>query len=54
MTWELTRTQADRDFFALHTVSELVGWTDYDLEKVGRLPQPMRYYAASDGYVPVA
>ena len=38
VTWELTRKQIDRNFFAVHTVSELAGWTDYDLEAAGRLP----------------
>src|SRR5690349_11583771 len=54
VTWELTRKQVGRDFFAAHTVSELAGWTDYDLEDAGRLAEPMRYDAASDRYVPVS
>jgi molybdopterin-dependent oxidoreductase alpha subunit len=54
VTWELTRKQVGRDFFAGHTVSELAGWTDYDLENAGRLSEPMRYDPASDRYVPVA
>ena len=41
VTWELTRKQAGRDFFAAHTVSELAGWTDYDLEAAGRLAEPV-------------
>jgi molybdopterin-dependent oxidoreductase alpha subunit len=53
-TWELTRKQAGRDFFAEHTVTELAGWSDYDLESAGRLSEPMRYDAASDRYVPVS
>jgi molybdopterin-dependent oxidoreductase alpha subunit len=53
-TWELTRKQVGRDFFAAHTVSELAGWSDYDLEAAGRLVEPMRYDAASDRYVPVS
>ena len=54
VTWELERKQAGRDFFAAHTVSELAGWSDYDLEAAGRLSEPMRYDAASDRYVPVS
>jgi molybdopterin-dependent oxidoreductase alpha subunit len=54
VTWELTRKQAGRDFFAAHTVSELAGWSDYDLEDAGRLAEPLRYDAASDRYVPVS
>lgn len=54
VTWELTRKQAGQEFFAAHTVSELAGWTDYDLEDAGRLSEPMRYDAPSDRYVPIA
>ena len=54
VTWELARKQVGRDFFAAHTVSELAGWSDYDLEAAGRLAEPMRYDAASDRYVPVS
>src|SRR5246500_5085709 len=32
VTWELTDKRAGRDLFAAHTVSELAGWSDYDLE----------------------
>jgi len=53
VTWELTRKQVGREFFAEHTVSELEAWSDYDLENAGRLAEPMRYDAASDRYVPV-
>jgi molybdopterin-dependent oxidoreductase alpha subunit len=53
-TWELARATADREFFAAHTVSELAGWSDYDLEAVGRLAEPMSYDPASDKYVPIS
>jgi hypothetical protein len=36
VTWELTRKQVGREFFAAHTVSELAGWSDYGLEAEGR------------------
>ncbi len=52
--WEQTRRRATPDFFAAHTVSELLGWPDYDLEEQGRLTHPMRYDPASDRYRPVA
>lgn len=51
--WEMTKKRADRDFFARHTVGELMGWSDYYLEEAGRLTEPMRYDAASDKYQPV-
>src|SRR6202048_3008791 len=53
-TWEMTRKLVERDFFATHTVKELMGWTDYALEAAGRLTEPMRYDTASDKYVPVS
>ncbi|MBS1673970.1 MAG: FdhF/YdeP family oxidoreductase [Actinobacteria bacterium] len=53
VTWEMTRKRVDRQFFATHTVTELSGWTDFDLEDQGRLTEPMAYDAASDRYVPI-
>ncbi|WP_460451165.1 FdhF/YdeP family oxidoreductase [Alsobacter sp. SYSU BS001988] len=50
--WELTSRRCAPDFFAAHTLSELRGWSDYDLEQQGRLTHPMRYDRASDRYVP--
>jgi hypothetical protein len=50
--WEQTRRRATPDFFAAHTVTELLGWSDYALEEQGRLTHPMRYDAATDTYVP--
>src|SRR4029077_17265137 len=54
VTWELTREQVGREFFAAHTVSELAGGTDYALEAAGRVSEPVRYDPASDRYVPVS
>jgi molybdopterin-dependent oxidoreductase alpha subunit len=52
--WDLTSKRTTPEFFARHTVSELLGWEDYDLENEGRLTHPMRYDAASDRYAPVS
>ncbi len=52
--WEVTSRRADRAFFAAHTLAELEGWLDHDLEEQGRLTYPMRWDAASDTYVPVS
>lgn len=49
--WELTRDRCGPAFFADHTVEELRGWSDYDLEMQGRLTTPLRYDAATDHYV---
>ena len=50
--WELTSRRCSPAFFADHTVTELRGWKDYDLEQTGRLTHPMRYDRVSDKYVP--
>ena len=50
--WELTRDRCGPDFFAKHSVTELRGWDDYDLEMQGRLTEPHRYDPATDHYVP--
>src|SRR5690349_2667011 len=54
VTWELQPAKADRDFFAAHTVSELATWSDYELEKVGRLAEPLLYNPKTDKYEPVS
>ena len=54
VSWEATDKRTPPRFFAKHTVTELRGWTDYDLEREGRLTHPMRYDAATDKYFPVA
>jgi molybdopterin-dependent oxidoreductase alpha subunit len=52
--WEMTSKRVDREFFAQHTVSELEGWSEFELEDQGRLTEPMVYDAASDTYVPIS
>lgn len=52
--WEITPFQCTPDFFAKHTVTELLDWPDYDLEQAGRLTQPLRYDKITDSYVPVS
>ncbi|PXA92937.1 formate dehydrogenase [Nostoc sp. 3335mG] len=49
--WDLTPNRCTPEFFAKHSVSELKGWKDFDLEHQGRLTHPMRYDHASDHYV---
>lgn len=51
VAWEATDKRVTPSFFRKHTVTELRGWTDYDLERHGRLTHPMRYDAATDTYV---
>jgi molybdopterin-dependent oxidoreductase alpha subunit len=52
--WEVTHRRADRAFFKAHTLTELEGWRDHDLEEQGRLTHPMRWDATTDKYVPVS
>ena len=52
--WEATAKRCGPDFFAAHTVSELEGWSDYDLEMQGRLTHPMVYDSATDRCRPSA
>ncbi len=54
VTWEMTAKRTDRKFFAEHTVSELLEWSDFALENEGRLTEPMRYNSASDKYEPIS
>ena len=51
---EATKFRVTREFFARHSVTELMAQSDYWLEMQGRLTEPMRYDAATDHYVPVA
>jgi molybdopterin-dependent oxidoreductase alpha subunit len=53
VTWELAPEHVDGEFFAAHTVAELDGWTDYDLEAAGRLAEPLSYDEATDTYRPI-
>src|SRR5450830_637639 len=51
---EATKKRVTHDFFAQHTVAELMEQSDYELEDHGRLTAPMVYDAVSDKYVPIA
>jgi molybdopterin-dependent oxidoreductase alpha subunit len=54
VSWEATAKRTTPEFFAAHTVSELWGWQDYDLENEGRLTDPMAYDRVSDKYLPIS
>ncbi len=53
VTWEATSKRVTPEFFAAHTVTELLGWSDFHLENEGRLTHPLAYDAASDTYQPI-
>ena len=48
--WELTSRRTSPDFFRAHSLTELRGWSDFDLEQHGRLTHPMRYDKHTDRY----
>jgi molybdopterin-dependent oxidoreductase alpha subunit len=54
VTWEATSKRVTPEFFANHTVTELLGWSDFHLENEGRLTHPMVYDAATDTDQPIA
>ncbi|RZT11016.1 oxidoreductase alpha (molybdopterin) subunit [Duganella sp. CF402] len=51
---ESTSKRVTPEFFAGHTVAELLRQSDYELEQHGRLTHPMAYDPASDKYLPIA
>jgi molybdopterin-dependent oxidoreductase alpha subunit len=53
VAWEATAKRCTPEFFAEHSVTELSGWGDYELEMVGRLTHPMVYDRVTDHYHPV-
>jgi molybdopterin-dependent oxidoreductase alpha subunit len=52
--WEITTHRAAPDFFARHSVEEMLGWADYDLEQAGRLTHPLRHDPNSGRYFAVS
>ena len=52
--WEITRKRVRPAFFEEHTLTELRGWSDHDLEAEGRLLHPMRLDRVRDRWVPAA
>ena len=49
--WDLTSARCGPEFFAQHSVAELNQWSEFDLEREGRLTHPLRYDARFDQYV---
>ncbi|CAM3889420.1 FdhF/YdeP family oxidoreductase [Smaragdicoccus niigatensis] len=54
VTWEMTHKRVGREFFARHSVTELAGWSEFDLENQGRLTEPMVYNRDTDHYEPIS
>jgi molybdopterin-dependent oxidoreductase alpha subunit len=53
VSWEATKRRATPAVFAAHTVTELLSWSDRDIENLGRLTHPMVYDSASDTYAEI-
>jgi molybdopterin-dependent oxidoreductase alpha subunit len=51
--WELTPKRTTPEFFAAHTVTELLNWSDLALEDTGRLTEPLKWDPDSDKYLRV-
>ena len=54
VTWEATKKRVTPEFFAAHSVTELLEWSDHALEDEGRLTHPLRYNPQTDKYEAVA
>jgi len=54
LTEEATNKIADPDFFAKHSIDELLDWTDYELGKSGRITQPMLLQEGETHYKPIS
>lgn len=53
LSWEATSKRTTPEFLANHTITELLTWSDYDLENEGRLTHPMKYDISTDTYQPI-
>jgi molybdopterin-dependent oxidoreductase alpha subunit len=54
VTWEATKKRVTPEFFAAHTVTSLLQWSDYQLEGEGRLTDPVAYDPATDMFKPIS
>jgi molybdopterin-dependent oxidoreductase alpha subunit len=51
---EATTALCDPEFFRRHSVSEMQGWTDYEIGKSGRISEPMILHQGSEHYEPIS
>ncbi len=52
VAWESTTKRAGPELFEAHTITELMTWSDYELEEKGRLTHPLVYNPETDRYQP--
>jgi len=50
---EAQKQTLGRDFFAKHSVAEMLGWSDFELGKQGRLAEPMLLREGATHYKPI-
>lgn len=51
---EAQKKRLTRDFFAKHSVGEMLGWSDFEIGKQGRLTEPMLLREGGTHYDPVS
>jgi molybdopterin-dependent oxidoreductase alpha subunit len=54
VAWEATTKRAGADVIGAHTVTELLTWSDHQLEDLGRLTEPLAYDPTCDRYRPIS
>lgn len=54
VSWEATKKRATPEVFAQHRVTELLRWSDHEIENLGRLTHPMTYDKATDRLVEIS
>ena len=54
VAWEATRARVDREFFARHTIEDLRTLSDHELERSGRLTEPMYLAPGAAHYAPIS
>src|SRR6201989_611716 len=54
VTWEATKKRVTPEFFASHTVTSLLKWSEYQWEGKARRPYPAPYDHAPDTFKPIS
>ncbi len=54
VSWEATRDRVGRTFFAAHSIDELRAQSDHELERNGRLTEPMYLAPGATHYEPIS
>ena len=51
---EAQRKRLDASFFAQHSIAEMLGWSDFEIGKKGRLTEPMLLKEGNTHYEPIS